>query len=235
MKQVILDKIRRKKPFKYSYSDNAPLYMGMLPLRDENTVIPKFIPKEILLITKNGLVIEQRKGVIYGICQQIENEMNSYDQNDYLFFKDGQPVYSGQWDGQYITPFPAPEPDTIKLTAIALYSKVVTYPKTVTRMIVRKLKGGEKDTMAKSIFMWMMALLIILIAVIFMIAVTAMGSGEEELLPADGVTNPGIETTTTTTTTTHPKADLTIPAPEEPGVNRATQGGNTPAIAVPIE
>jgi hypothetical protein len=177
-------------------------------------VIPSFVPPVVYLVTTHGIIEEWRPSEVYRLSQLIEVQ----DPNDFLFFSNKKPVYVGkQTKNGGIEPLSMPELKDIETTSISLYAKAVTYSKTLTRLIRRRLKNNKDKTSKNTKFIWVIALIAIVLFIVFMLAVTIISGGKDNS-----------ETPTTNNQSSYPKADLTIPTP-------TPIPAPTPAQGVPIE
>jgi len=230
---------RKKRLVDTKYRTEDLKYMGVPYIFTADAPItPVFVPEVVFLITKHGLIEEYRRSIRLMICRQIEDPLSFYDNNQFLWFDDSKPLYVGRWDGTTIIPFEPPDPTEIKLTSISLFAKVVTYPKSITRWIIRNLRLNQKDTGNKSMFLWMIAVLFTILLIVFMLAVTIVSGGKEDVTAVPEVyTAPGYSAPVNAPTpaAAQPQADLSIPEVVPPPVNYAQQIPNDAAKGVPIE
>jgi len=191
---------------------------------------PFFVPDMVFLVTVYGLYIEQYPPNIYELAKMVEES----NVNQYFRKYHGKYIYVGKQLNNTaqltMEPFKLPNPDDIEVTSIGLHAMVITYPRTVARMIRRRLNRNRNNTVKGLKSIWVIILIVITLFIIFMVTISIYGAASDDnTIPTEPP--PAVDSIEVQPSTSG--ADLTIPAPDIP--SQATKGGDNIPRAVPIE
>ena len=136
---------------------------------------PFYLPDMVLITTSYGLYIEQYGPNIRKIAGAVEQD----NINKHLRFLNNKPVFSfKQGENDSMLPFDMPSAAQIKISSIKLYAMVVTYPRTIARMIRRRHRN-DRDNLVKGMkSIWVIALIFVVLLIILMLGVSIVGAGD---------------------------------------------------------
>lgn len=174
------------------------------PAPDPAKEIPKthllhIFPKVIWRVTKRGLVEEHRPAEIKRICTLVKEEGNL---DACLVWHNGewQYVFLEKPDGSF-SPFLPPDDKIVKTSPATLYARAITYQKTWSRLLRRRLKKESDALTRTSKMVWVGALIVVCLFMIFTVTISIISSGDSESAAASDVQPYGSP------------ANLTLPSP----------------------
>lgn len=138
------------------------------------------------MVTTRGLtILHNPERIREYTAKMMEGELN-----DYIIFPAASPALMFiQNDAGTISPMVSPT--DIKTTSTRLYAMAVTYRSTITRLVRRHLRKNQDAISRTSKLVWVIALCVITLAIIFMLGIVATDSGGSS--SDDDVTQQGVQ------------------------------------------
>lgn len=133
------------------------------------------LPKTMYVITRQGVALKRDPEYI----RQVAETMNDQNINKFVAFNHREPVLIALIKGSgAIHQLALPDASKITTTPAQLYSKAITYPKIIARLVKRRVDRGQEKFAKTSKLVWVIALSVITLFIIFMLVVVAMDNAE---------------------------------------------------------
>lgn len=132
------------------------------------------LPKTMYVITRQGVALKRDPALI----RQVAERMDDQNLNKFVAFNHREPVLIALVKGTgSLYQLALPDASKITTTPAQLYSKAITYPKIISRLVKRRVDGGQDKFAKTSKLVWVIALSVITLFIIFMLVVVAMDDG----------------------------------------------------------
>lgn len=136
-------------------------------------VVPSVLPSSLYLITKQGVALKKDPQYI----REMATKMHEKGMNKFVVFDGSIPaLIACMPKEETINPLLLPDPARITTTPPQLYAKAITYAKVVTRLVKRRLAATQDSFVKTSKMIWVIALSVITLFIIFMLVVVAVDS-----------------------------------------------------------
>lgn len=138
---------------------------------DEPEIIPMVLPRQLYIVTRQGIALKRDPEYI----KKMANQMQTEGMNKYIVFRGSTPeLMAIMPDIDKVKPMMNPDPTKIHTTPPQLYAKAITYAKTMTRLVKRRLSGSGDPMSRTSKMIWVIGLSVITLFIIFMLVVMVM-------------------------------------------------------------
>lgn len=133
------------------------------------------LPKSLYVITRQGVALKRDPTYI----RQVAETMNDQNINKFVAFNRREPVLIALMKGSNaVHQLALPDASKITTTPAQLYSKAITYPKIIARLVKRRVDRGQEKFAKTSKLVWVIALSVITLFIIFMLVVVAMDNAD---------------------------------------------------------